>query len=130
MEWYSARILYQSLVDDDVDEASEGAVLFEEKLLIFSCRERSNVREQLAALAKKNEESYQNAEGNQVTWVLREILEVQEIMAESVGDGTEVFYRYWHNPSERDFDEMRQTQTEAWWKADEDQDEQRAKQQS
>ena len=129
MEWYSARKLYEFVHEED-DRPPEADALWEEKLFVFSCDEDDDFDEKLAALGKEEEGEYENALGKRVAYTFREVLEVQEIMAESVGDGTEVFYRFWDNPGERDFEEMRQTQTEAWWKADEDQDEQRAKQQS
>lgn len=123
MDWYTARILYERLVDEDEEKASRTPVLFEEKMFVFSCGDGDDFDEKLAAIAKKNEEEFENGEGNTVTYVFREILEVQDTVLEPHGDGTEVFYRYWHSPSERDFEEMRKTETEAWWKAEEDQEE-------
>ena len=126
MEWYSARILYERLVDEDEEKASQRDVLFEEKLFVFACGDDDDTLEKLAAIAKKNEEEFENGEGNTVTYTVREILEVQRHVDEPKADGTEVFYRFWHNPSERDFEAMRETETEAWWKAE---DEERAKHQ-
>jgi len=70
------------------------------------------------ALARQHETSHENANGNMLDWVFRELLEIQEISAETIGDGTEVFFRFLDEPSEVELELLRETHTHAWWRDD------------
>ena len=112
--WYAARLLYESVVDDRL---KNGEKLFEEKVLLFQCPKREEVLPRLHAIAVEHETDFANLEGNRVTWTFRETLEVQEIIDRNIDDGTEILFRFWHNPDARDFETMRRTHEEAWWTA-------------
>ena len=117
MNWYAARILYESIIKEPAENpAYELEVLFEERTFIISVEDDDDIVEKANALAKQNEDGYDNVEGEQVDWVFKELLEILDISTKKVEDGTEVFYRFWHSPTTTDFEYMRRTHTEAWWK--------------
>jgi hypothetical protein len=113
--WYSARLLYEA-VHDPPEKPSRLSPLFEESIIVFRVKDEESIHARVLALAQANEHHYTAAAGNEVYWTFREILEVQEIMGDQIEDGTEVFYRWWHNPGSRAFKTMREThQGRAWW---------------
>jgi hypothetical protein len=67
------------------------------------------------AIAKSYEHAYENAEGKRVEIQFREILEVQEVLDQSIKDGSETFSRFWHNPTPQDFTILRTVHESAWW---------------
>lgn len=111
--WYSARLLFELMA---VDERSDHEPFFEEKLIVFRCEDSENIVEHIHAVSRQDESEFENTAGYAVRWILREILEVQEVMDESIEDGTEVFFRFWTNPSKRDLKFLRETHTEPWWR--------------
>lgn len=113
MSWYSARLLFES-VHDPPDPKPHP--LFEESIVVFQADDRDGVQARLPELARSGEVEYEAIAGNQVRWVFREVLEVQEIMTnEGLVDGTEVYFRWWHKPGPRAFKMMRATHETSWW---------------
>jgi len=110
--WCAARLLYESLV---TDRSENGETLFEERIVVFQCPKREEVSTRVRPIAAEYEDDFENLHGNGVTWKFREVLEVQEIIEDTISDGTEIFFRFWHDPDARDFDTMRRTHEEAWW---------------
>jgi hypothetical protein len=115
--WYSARLLYERLLyqSRDGDKLADQETLFEEKLIVFRAEEEDDIVGKLTIIARNANDEYEAAARNWVKWVFREILEIQQVMAHGIEDGTEVYYRWWDNPSERDFQLMRETQEPPWW---------------
>ena len=111
-DWYSARLLFESVHDDNDPDAEH---LWEESTVVFRCESGEDIGSKLTTLAKKGELSYANVYGNRVNWTFRELLEIQEISGYEVTDGTEVFFRWWNDPDAQDFEFMRRTHTEPWW---------------
>ena len=114
--WYSARLLYERELRGAPTPDDEP--LFEDKLIVFRCQDGEEVVAKLQRLAREGEDEYKAIAGNMVRWVFREILEVQDISAYRVEDGTEVYFRWWHDPSERDFEIMRHSHGDRWWVED------------
>jgi hypothetical protein len=116
-QWFCARLLFES-VHDPPERPSKLSPLFEESYVVFRAGEDESIEGRLLEIAHGMEHNYEAAAGNQVYWTFREILEVQEISTdkETLEDGMEVFYRWWHNPGPRAFKIMRDThQGRAWW---------------
>jgi hypothetical protein len=112
--WYSARLLFEEILVDVPD----AKVLFEESVVVFRLKKSESLQEKLTALAKEGEHEYEAMAGNMVRWEFREVLEVQEILDTRIREGTEVYFRWWHNPTKRDFKIMRETHEPPWWLPD------------
>lgn len=112
MTWYSARLLFE-FVHDPPD--AKPKPLFEESLIVFRATKSEVPIEKRTRLAHAMEHDYRASAGNQVYYTFREVLEVQDIMGGKITDGTEVFYRFWHNPGPMRFRIMRETHSWDWW---------------
>lgn len=112
--WYSARLLYEMIA---LDERKDHEPFFEEKLIALQCAQPEDIGARLAVVSQRDESEYENSAGYLVRWVFREVLEVQEVMADTIADGTEVFFRFWTNPTEQEFEVMRRTHENPWWLA-------------
>ena len=114
MSWYSARLLYERLLDSPARGVHP---LFEESIVVFQADDDGEtVPAKLKQLAEQSEVEYEAAAGNHVRWAFREVLEVQEISTDKgLVDGTEVYFRWWDKPGPRAFKMMRKTHREPWW---------------
>lgn len=115
MTWYSVRILYERLIEEDTTMVERDA-FFEERVFMLSAEPEEDVLERTQALAREKELTFDNVEGNRVDWRLHEILEIQELDADNIGDGTEVYYRHWSDPTDADFEHLRKSDQEPWWR--------------
>ena len=121
-QWYSARLLYERrlLESPDGPELPDAEPLFEESLIVFRADKDDDVVTKLMSLAERGSHDYKAVAGNWVKWAFREILEIQEISGYAIDDGTEVFYRWYHNPTKGDWKKLRQTQMDPWWLEEDD----------
>ena len=110
MSWYSARLLFESVLKKGRKQR-----LFEEKWIVCKSQSRTKLLSKLATLAIAHEHTYQNAEGDWVEIKFREVLEAQEVLDSQIKDGTEVFFRFWHNPTAKELRCLRETHEPAWW---------------
>ena len=121
MRWYSARLLYEIVLYESQGGErlphEEDDPHFEERLVVFRCRKDEDVVAKLMTFAKDKEDEYEAAAGNWVEQQFRGILEIQDV-GRKITDGTEVFYRFWLAPDDDDFDRMRDSATDPWWKAE------------
>jgi hypothetical protein len=114
VSWYSARLL----IERTVDTPELPKPLFEESVIIFKMAENETagaIKKRVNQLGRKSSHRYKNQYGETVRWTFREVLEVQEIAGEELVDGTEVYYRWWDNPSDRKLKMVRETHEEPWW---------------
>jgi hypothetical protein len=92
-------------------------------VVVFRLKRTDDLHEKLKTLAGEGEMEYEAAAGNMVRWEFREVLEVQRILDTRIREGTEVYFRWWRNPSKRDFKIMRETHEHPWWLPDSDDNE-------
>ena len=86
--WYAARLLFAS------DVPGENA-LYEERIIVLRCeRGEDAARKKARKLAKVETHSYQNIDGETVSWTFTEVLDVVQLDIQSVGDGTEVYHHF------------------------------------
>lgn len=114
MKWYSARLLFRSVI---AEKKHEKGGLFEEKLMVLRSDEQQ-ILKKVKRLAGGLEHSYTNAEGNRLSVRFLEILEIQDILAPSIKDGTEVFFRFLDKPNKNDLQFLRKSHEHPWWKSE------------
>lgn len=88
--WYSARILMEAVHPDE----PPGSALFEDKVILVKAGSERQVKAKAGKLGKKDEHEYLNVEGNRVSWVFREVLDVVALFDEALTEGTEVYYKF------------------------------------
>jgi hypothetical protein len=90
--WYSAKLLFRSRIAD----IAEGAILCEESIRLVSAPNEEEALERAVRLGPAGEHDYSNERGETVVWEFVELTELQELSADSLGDGTEVYSRlFW-----------------------------------
>ena len=110
-EWYSARLL----IERTLEGGKPVKPLLEESVIIFQAVDRRAASKKAKQLGRKASHHFRNVYGEPVRWTFREVLEVQEITGDNPTDGTEVYFRWWNNPSERTLRMIRRTHEEPWW---------------
>ncbi|MEO8458090.1 MAG: DUF4288 domain-containing protein [Chloroflexota bacterium] len=112
--WYSARLL----IERTIEAPDAPKPLFEESVIIFRMSEDAPakaIKKRVEQLGKKTSHHFKNQYRETVRWTFREVLEVQEIMGQELTDGTEIYFRWWDNPSDRKLKLIRETHEEPWW---------------
>jgi hypothetical protein len=85
--WFAARLIFESVHERQGDFDP----LFEDRIILVRAMTEDEAREKAKALARSNAERYENAEGDTVTWVFREILDLKWVYDEVLEDGSEVY---------------------------------------
>jgi|SRR5690242_728083 Domain of unknown function (DUF4288) len=93
MNWYTARCLFRSEHENASQRRDQ---LIEYRYFLLRAKDDKSARTKAAALAKKKEHSYKNALGTRVNWILEDVLDIKEILASRLAEGTEVYYKYSH----------------------------------
>jgi hypothetical protein len=98
MEWFSARARFHSTIggEEQPDDLCEWVVY------LVSGETTDEVGLKAEAIGRGNETSYQNEDGNLVSWVFEEIEEIQSLCETDLYDGMEVYSRLYrrNGPSE------------------------------
>ncbi len=75
---------------------SDDKPLYEERFLLIKASSEEDASEK--AIQQSNQlESYQNQYGETVTWTFKEVVEAKEVNEGEIGDGTEIFARFFRN---------------------------------
>lgn len=89
MGWYSARLLFKSLVAGE--ELSDA--LWEAVIYLIQAESEEGALAKALKLGKDREHEYENEHGQLVSWLFHSVAEVQDLCEEEIGDGAEVFSR-------------------------------------
>jgi hypothetical protein len=94
--WFSARLLYRSIVDDP----NNVPPLYEESIILINAESEEAAREEAERIAYSREHNYPNAEGREVRWKFVRVLESQDLCEEELFSGVEVHSRLFRSASE------------------------------
>jgi len=89
-EWFSIRTIFRSEYPDD--ERAEP--LYEERIVLMRAKSLEHVQERIQQYSVTSREELVNALGGRVISTLYEVLDIVELSAERIVDGTEVYYRF------------------------------------
>ena len=87
MSWYSALILHESRIKG----VSKHEPSLEYSVLLVRADSSEAAWERAKAIGKERETEYLNDLGETVSWEFLRVVEVDDLLVESVSDGTEVF---------------------------------------
>ena len=87
ISWFAARVVLESQHPNDTG----GEPLFEDRIFLIRAANEDEARSKARSFGKAAKEQYINAEGRQVVWVFRELLDVKWIADETLEDGSEVY---------------------------------------
>src|SRR5690606_31529613 len=88
MNWYVAEAVFQSSIEK---AGADYIPLIERSWFLVSAPNEANAHEKATTLAKGRRESYANADGEQVSWILLRVERVREVMDIELKDGTEIW---------------------------------------
>ena len=93
MTWYSAKLLFESEVDGENDQP-----LREESIRVLLSESEAEARAKAAEVGTEAEHEYLNEQGQKVRWRFVAVLEVQDLCADALTDGMEVFSVLFRTP--------------------------------
>ena len=90
--FYIAIIVYESS-----SNALNYKPLYEECFTLIEARSLEEAREKAQICAKNNETSYENLYGETITWVTKEIVDVNNVLDDNFKDNTDIYARHFRN---------------------------------
>jgi uncharacterized protein DUF4288 len=78
-------------------DAKDFGPLFEERLTLIRAGSREEATRKAERLVKAATHQYRNKDGQTISWVCRRIVEVAQIVDSSLGDGAEIYGRYFRD---------------------------------
>jgi len=91
MNWYTTRCLFKSMQDQ---RRSRDGQLVEYRYFLIQATDDTSAVHRAWKIAKSKEHTYVSDSGAKVTWILAKVLDVKEILAKELVEGTEVYYTY------------------------------------
>lgn len=88
--WYSVESIFQCIVEGSPEEYQTE----EHSIYLINVGADESPEEKAQIVGKNMEHQYKNEDGENVSWILKEISEIQDICEEELYDGVEVFYRW------------------------------------
>ncbi|MFI6144691.1 DUF4288 domain-containing protein [Streptomyces sp. NPDC051109] len=73
------------------------APLYRESFVLLTARTEDEARSKARAHGEGLETSYRNERGELITWTFRQLVDVAELPAERLGDGTELYTRHFRD---------------------------------
>ena len=98
MNWYPAECVFRSVHHDG---SAKGKQLLERHYFLLKADDDESANKKARELAKNKQHSYSNPDGIRVKWVLERVVDVKQILANKLSEGTEVYYQYFHRQSPR-----------------------------
>jgi|GEM_PF-1292584 len=88
MKWFSALVIQEATHPEEQNQSP----LFEADVILINAVTEDEARKKAEEIGKSSQHEYLNAYGHRVAWVFKEVLDIKEVDAERIGDGTEVYY--------------------------------------
>jgi hypothetical protein len=98
MNWYTAECVFRSVHHGG---SAKGRQLLERRYFLLKADDDESANKKARKLAKNKQHSYSNPDGIRVKWVLERVVDVKQILAKKLSEGTEVYYEYFHRQSPR-----------------------------
>lgn len=91
-EYHVAVIVYKSSSD------SKGyKPMFEECITLIKAKTEADARQKAESIAQSRGAKFKNQKGEEITWVLHKIIDVNPMLEDSIGDITEIYARHFNN---------------------------------
>jgi hypothetical protein len=91
MEWFGASLLYECVVANGDGATSPH---FEEQIFVLRAEDEASARAAAITIGHANAVSYPNQFDEQVEWRFVTVVDVKQLFDDTIGHGTEVFYRF------------------------------------
>jgi hypothetical protein len=94
LAWYTAECLYRS------ELPSSGATeqLCEYRYFLLKADDDESASEKARSIAKKKQHRYLNEKGEEVNWILEEVVDTKQVLSEGFTEEIEIYHRYFSRP--------------------------------
>ncbi|MBT2384609.1 DUF4288 domain-containing protein [Streptomyces sp. ISL-11] len=92
MSKYTAVLLCETSAD-----AADHVPLFQESFVLIEAENAARARWKAAAHGRRLETAYENERGELITWKLRHVVDVNEVLDENLVDGAELYARHFRD---------------------------------
>ncbi|MGW1676516.1 DUF4288 domain-containing protein [Saccharopolyspora sp. NPDC002376] len=92
LDYYVAVLLLEATSD-----AADHQPLYEESFVLLKAESEEEAAEKATDHGKQQETSYQNENHEQITWKLKQVVEVKPVEDATFDDGTEIYSRFFRN---------------------------------
>ena len=115
MSWFVAKIVSECLVDDETSSP-----LFDEQIFVLEADDSENAYQKALEIGRGTDTSYENNDGNLVTWKFRGLSHLDEILSDSIVSGTEITNVLHKNKIPNDFIPKKEELTIFWTEKNKD----------
>ncbi len=91
-EYYVAVVVYES-----ASESPDYTPLYEECITLVKASSEDEARSKVETLGKNRGTKYMNVEGQEISWSLRNIIDINPMLEDSLGEVTEIYARHFKN---------------------------------
>jgi Domain of unknown function (DUF4288) len=91
LSWYTARCHFRSEI---TGKRKYGTQLWEESFFLVHATSKKHAERRAKQLAQREQVKYKNFAGEIVSWKFATLIDVRELIASRLGDGTEVYSRF------------------------------------
>lgn len=102
--WYSAQLLFKSEVVTESNEYDTDT--YEESIILIKASTKDEAFEIALNKGKTGEQKFKNGKDEEVNWRFMKVIDVFEILEETLNCGTEVFSRFILVPTKTNIEEM------------------------
>jgi len=89
---YIAVLLYES------SSAAPGyRPLYDESFVLIKASSPEEAKEKASTYAKREQTSYRNEQGEEISWSLKQVIDVTAVLDESLEDGSDLYSRHFRN---------------------------------
>ena len=95
VSYYIAVLLYESSVESA--QPSDPNLLYEESFVLIRASSVEEAREKADRHAQRDQVSYFNEQHEKITWSLKQVIDVNAVLDETLEDGAELYARHFRN---------------------------------
>ncbi|PIE18115.1 MAG: hypothetical protein CSA66_05090 [Proteobacteria bacterium] len=88
-KYYVAVVVYES-----ASESPDYTPLYEECISLIKASSEDEARSKAEALGRTRSAKYKNVEGQEISWSLRNIVDINPMLEDSLGEVTEIYARH------------------------------------
>jgi len=92
LSFYIAVIVYEFSSDAPQDQP-----LYREDFVLIKASSREDAQQKTLQLAQKEETTYKNEQGENITVTLKHVVDVSSVLSEKFEDGADLYARHFHN---------------------------------
>jgi hypothetical protein len=90
----SGSLYVAVLVSESSSDAPDHVPLYEESFVLLRAASHEEAAERAHALGEREQASYRNESGETITWTLKHVVDVSDVVDDTLDDGATVYARH------------------------------------